>query len=143
MKLLRRILLTLVVVLALAYAGVVAYMYLNQRALQYSPAGEVVALANAGLPNAELVAIASGDGTANGWYQAPRAGMPLIIYYKGNSGSFSEEHERFEQFVADGYGFLSFDYRGFPMSPGTISRTISCRMRWQPSTGPMPRARRS
>lgn len=122
MKLLRRILLTLVVVLALLYGGVVAYMYLNQRALQYSPAGEIVALADARLPNAEPVAIASGDGTINGWYQAPRVGMPLIIYYKGNSGSFSEEYERFEQFVADGYGFLSFDYRGFPMSPGTISQ---------------------
>src|SRR5690606_37859594 len=41
---------------------------------------------------------------------------------KGNSKSFSEEHERFEQFVADGYGFLAFDYRGFPASPGEISQ---------------------
>ena len=33
-----------------------------------------------------------------------------------NSQSFSREHERFEQWTADGYGFMSFDYRGFPGS---------------------------
>ncbi len=122
MKLIVRLLLGSLVVLIVLYAAVVAYMYFNQRALQYSPAGEVVALAQAGLPFAEAVSIPSGDGTINGWFQAPQPGRPLIIYYKGNSGSFSEEHERFEQFVADGYGFLSFDYRGFPMSAGTISQ---------------------
>src|SRR5690606_23355887 len=39
-----------------------------------------------------------------------------------NTGSFTAEHERYEQFVADGYGFLAFDYRGFPASPGEISQ---------------------
>jgi fermentation-respiration switch protein FrsA (DUF1100 family) len=29
---------------------------------------------------------------------------------------------RYEAFVADGYGFLAFDYRGFPASPGEISQ---------------------
>ncbi len=122
MKLLVRLLVGSVVVLVVLYVAVVGYMYFNQRALQYSPAGEVVALADAGLPGAEPVSIPSGDGVINGWFQAPQAGKPLIIYYKGNSGSFSAEHERFEQFVADGYGFLSFDYRGFPMSEGTITQ---------------------
>lgn len=122
MKLFRRILAGLVVLLVLAYAGVVGYMYMNQRALQYDLQGEVISLADVALPGAEDVAIASGDGVVNGWYQAPRAGMPLIVYYKGNSGSFTEEHERFEQFVADGYGFVAFDYRGFPASPGAVSQ---------------------
>ena len=121
-KLFVRILVGIVVVLVIAYAGVVGYMYVNQRALQYTATGEVTALADTTLTGAEAVAIPSGDGVLNGWYQAPEAGRPLIIYYKGNSGSFSEEHERFERFVADGYGFLAFDYRGFPMSPGSISQ---------------------
>ncbi|UXN74967.1 hypothetical protein N8D56_08365 [Devosia sp. A8/3-2] len=81
-----------------------------------------MALASADLPQAVEVAIPSGNGTINGWYQPPQAGKPVIIYYKGNAGSFSSEHERFERFVADGYGFLSFDYRGFPLSPGLISQ---------------------
>ena len=119
MKLLVRILFGVLAVMLIAYAAVVGYMYFNQRTLQYFPDGEVVALADARLAGAEEIAIASGNSTINGWYQAPQPGKPLIIYYKGNSGSFSAEHERFEKFVADGYGFLSFDYRGFPMSSGT------------------------
>ncbi|GLQ11816.1 alpha/beta hydrolase [Devosia yakushimensis] len=122
MKLLRRIILAVLAVIVVLYAAVVVYMYVNQRALQYDPTGEVVALADAGLPQAQEVTIPSGDGVVNGWYQPPQPGKPLIIYYKGNAGSFSSEHERFEQWVADGYGFLSFDYRGFPLSPGTISQ---------------------
>lgn len=123
MKLVARVLQVGVMVLAIGYAGVVGYMYVNQRALQYDPEGPVIALTDTTLSGAAAVAIPSGDGVISGWYQAPRAGKPVIIYYKGNSGSFSDEHVRFEQFVADGYGFLSFDYRGFPMSAGTISQT--------------------
>ncbi|WP_193334652.1 alpha/beta hydrolase [Devosia beringensis] len=122
MKLVVRIVLGAALVVLLAYAGVFGYIYVNQRALQYSPAGPVVALADTALSGAEEVAIASGDGTINGWYQPPQAGRPVILYFKGNAGSFSEEHVRFEQFAAAGYGFLAFDYRGFPLSPGSISQ---------------------
>ncbi|WP_137153112.1 alpha/beta hydrolase [Devosia sp. FKR38] len=122
MKLLRRILLALGLLLVVAYGGALAYMYVNQRALQYDAEGPITPLADSGLTAAQAVAIASGDGVINGWYQAPQPGKPLIVFYKGNSGSFSKEHERYVQFVADGYGFLAFDYRGFPMSPGSISQ---------------------
>lgn len=121
MKLLRRIVLALLVLVVIAYAGAVSYMYLNQRALQYTATGEIVELGGTLLSSAEAVAIPTGDGVVNGWYQAPRPGMPLIVYYKGNSGSYSYEHERYEQFVAEGYGFVAFDYRGFPTSPGEIT----------------------
>ncbi len=121
MKLLRRLLLTALVLVVLLYAAIVGYMYVNQRALQYSATGSITALADAGLPGAEQLEIASGDGAITAWYQAPRPGMPTILYYKGNSGSFTYEHERYAQFVADGYGFFAFDYRGFPTSPGQIS----------------------
>lgn len=122
MKVLRRILIALLVLGVVAYAGVVGYMFVNQRALQYSATGEVLPLAATNLIGAEEIQIASGDGSVTAWYQAPRPGMPLIVYYKGNSGSFTQEHIRFTQFVADGYGFIAFDYRGFPASPGEISQ---------------------
>ncbi len=121
MKLLRRTLVTLLVLVAIAYACVVGYMFVNQRALQYSATGSITTLADAGLTNAEQLELPSGDGFITAWYQAPRPGMPTILYYKGNSGSFTYEHERYAQFVADGYGFFAFDYRGFPTSPGQIS----------------------
>ena len=123
MKLLLRVLLIAVVALVIFYGGVFGYVFVNQRALQYSPDGPITALADTELSAAEAVAIASGDGAVNGWYQAPQTGKPVILYFKGNSGSFSEEHSRFEQFADAGYGFLAFDYRGFPMSPGEINQT--------------------
>ena len=122
MKLLRRIAIALLVLVVVLYAAAVGYMYVNQRALQYVAKGEVTDLAETALPGAEDIAVPSGDGVVHGWYQAPQPGKPLIIYYKGQSGSFSREHARYEQFVTDGYGFVAFDYRGFPASPGSISQ---------------------
>ncbi|HEY4201740.1 MAG TPA: alpha/beta hydrolase [Devosiaceae bacterium] len=123
MKLLRRLLIGVVALVVVAYVGVLAYIYFNQRALEYFPNGEITQLAATPLTGATMVAIPTTDGaTVNGWYQAASAGKPVILYYKGNSGSFSEEHERYEAFVKAGYGFLAFDYRGFPESPGEITQ---------------------
>lgn len=122
MKLIRRIAVGLIALVVVLYAAVVGYMYVQQRALQYDAKGEITSLVDADVPGATEVAIASDGAVVNGWYAPPRAGKPLILYYKGNSGSFSAEHERYAQWVADGYGFLAFDYRGFPASPGTISQ---------------------
>lgn len=122
MKLLRRIAISLLVLVVVLYAAAVGYMYVNQRALQYDAKGPVTDLAETALAGAEEIAVPSGDGVVNGWYQAPSPGKPLIVYFKGNSGSFTKEHERYAQFVADGYGFVAFDYRGFPASPGSISQ---------------------
>lgn len=119
---LRRIVFAVIGLVVLGYAGVVGYMFLVQRDLQYVLAGEITPLARAGIAGAGAVTIPVGDGQAvNGWYAPPGEGRPVIVYYKGNSGSFSGEHERFARFVMDGYGFLAFDYRGFPASPGEIS----------------------
>lgn len=122
MRLFLRVLAGLVALLVIAYAGVVGYMYLNQRSLQYSASGEITPLDGTLLSRAEAVEIPSGDGVLAGWYEPPQPGKPLIVYFKGNTGSFTAEHERYEQFVAEGYGFLAFDYRGFPASPGEITQ---------------------
>lgn len=121
MKILRPALFTLLALALAAYAGAVAYMFFNQRTFQYDVTGEVFPLADAGLTGAEDVAISVGDAVVNGWYLPPQPGKPLILYYKGNAHSFSSESERFQAFASAGYGFLAFDYRGFPASPGTLS----------------------
>ena len=108
--------------IVLGYAVVVGYMFYFQRQMQYEPAGEITALASTAVTGAQEVTIPVGDSEVHGWFAPPTEGKPLILYYKGNSGSFSAEHERFAQWTADGYGFLAFDYRGFPMSPGEISQ---------------------
>jgi fermentation-respiration switch protein FrsA (DUF1100 family) len=123
MKIIRRLLIGLVAIALVAYVGVLGYIYLNQRALEYDTTGRMFELSETKLTNAQLVSIPSSDGSAvAGWYAPPAAGMPVILYFRGNSQSFSREHERYERFAADGYGFLAFDYRGFPGSPGQLTQ---------------------
>lgn len=123
MKVLRRIGIAIVVVAVAGYLTAVGVLYAKQRDFQYDAQGPVTALAKVALPDASEVAIATTDGASvTGWYEAPQAGKPIILFYKGNSGSFTEEHERYEAWARDGYGFLAFDYRGFPDSPGQISQ---------------------
>jgi fermentation-respiration switch protein FrsA (DUF1100 family) len=122
MKLLRRILIGVVAVGVLAYVAVLGVLYFFQRDFQYDRSGRMFELSETLLTNAELVSIPSADGSAvAGWYAPPRADMPVVLYFRGNAQSFSREHERYEQFVQDGYGFLAFDYRGFPGSPGEVT----------------------
>ena len=114
MKILRRIVLVLVLVVVVGYLAALGVLYFKQRDFQYDNVGPMTALASLQLPNAEAVAIPTADNAAvNGWFDPPTAGKPVILFYKGNSGSFTEEHERYEAWVKDGYGFLAFDYRGF------------------------------
>ena len=117
----KRIALGVFALVILAYGGLVAYLYFNQRAYFFFPDGEVIDLAEIGF-EAEPVRFPTADGESlNGWYAEPAPGFPVIVYYKGNSGSFSAEYSRYLAFQRDGYGVLAFDYRGFPASPGEIT----------------------
>jgi uncharacterized protein len=122
MKLFRRILTGVAVAVVVAYLGVIVLMYVFQRDFQYDRSGRLFELSETKLTDAEIVTIPSSDGlSVTGWYEPPAEGMPVILFFRGNSQSFSREHERFETWVGEGYGFLSFDYRGFPGSPGELS----------------------
>ena len=122
MNILSRVIIAAAVVAVLGYVGVMGDFFIRQRDFQYDRSGRLLELAETALTNAELVAIPTGGGASlGGWYAPPAAGKPVILDVRGNTGSFSREHERFEGFAADGYGFLGFDYRGFPGSPGEIT----------------------
>jgi uncharacterized protein len=120
---LRRGIIAVLAIIVVGYAAIIATLYFKQRDFQYAPAGEVTSLSDTLLTRTEAVSIPTGDDTVlAGWYAPPEPGMPTILYYKGNTGSFTAEHERYERFVEAGYGFLAFDYRGFPLTPGTLSQ---------------------
>src|SRR5690606_17197475 len=71
-KIVRRIFLGGLAVVIAAYAAVLGYMYVNQRALQYDTDGDITALSDAGITGAEMVAIPVGEGdVVNGWYAPP------------------------------------------------------------------------
>lgn len=126
MKIVRRIVLVLVVLIVVGYLAALGVLYFKQRDFQYDPNHPLTPLAETKLDPSKVqqVAIPTTDGAVvNGWYEPPSdAAKPVILFYKGNYGSFEGEHERYEAFVTGGYGFLAFDYRGFPASPGAITQ---------------------
>lgn len=118
----KRIALTAIAVVAVLYIVVLVLLYFNQRTLFYAPDGRLWEITETSVPAQAVTIPTEDDGALGGWFGPPRDGAPTIIYFKGNSGSFSSEHERFDAFSQAGYGFLAFDYRGFPASPGTITQ---------------------
>ena len=111
-----------IVFLISLYVGVLMFVNKNQRNMQYEPGSSAIALSDVKVERAKIVVISTGFLDVHGWYAPPIGNKPTIIYFKGNEGSFSEEYERLAEISKDGYGFLAFDYRGFPMSPGKINQ---------------------
>jgi len=104
------------------YGGLLAAMYLFQRALLYFPDATRTTPAQAGLPQAEEIVLTSADGERLiGWHVAPRGLRPVVIYFQGNAGGLNLRAERFGQIVADGTGLLALSYRGYGGSSGSPS----------------------
>jgi fermentation-respiration switch protein FrsA (DUF1100 family) len=110
-------------VLAVAgYAGLLALMYVFQRAMMYFPDAARVAPAQAGLPRAAEVTFASSDGEKLlAWFVPPDAGKALVIYFQGNAEGLAARVGRFTWLTADGTGLLALCYRGYGGSSGTPS----------------------
>ena len=112
----------LLIAVVVGYGGLVALMYLFQRALMYFPDPTHTLPAEAGLPQAEEVVLTSSDGEKLiAWHVPPRAGRPLLIYFHGNAGALDLRAGRFKWVVADGDGLLALSYRGYGGSSGRPS----------------------
>lgn len=102
-----------------AYGSVLAFLYLRQRSIMYLPDGNRVAPADVGLDRAEVLPIATRDDERLvGWFIAPAAGLPLLLYFHGNAGNLGDLAPRFRALSEHGLGLLAIDYRGFGGSSG-------------------------
>jgi fermentation-respiration switch protein FrsA (DUF1100 family) len=112
----------LVIAAVLGYGGLLALMYVFQRALMYFPDATHTLPASAGLPQADEVLLTSDDGEKLiAWYVAPRATKPVVLYFQGNAGASNLRAERFSWLTADGTGLLALSYRGYGGSTGKPS----------------------
>jgi uncharacterized protein len=112
----------LVITTVVGYGGLLALMFVFQRALMYFPDATHTLPAFAGLPQAEEVTLASDDGeTLIAWYVGPRGDKPIVIYFQGNAGALNLRAERFTWLTADGTGLLALCYRGYGGSTGKPS----------------------
>jgi uncharacterized protein len=107
------------IVLLFGYVGVVAVLYVVQRALMYFPDTERTPPAVAGLPAAQEILLDTADGERLiAWHVPPRGDRPVVLYLHGNGGALSHRAERFRVLTADGTGLVAVDYRGYGGSSG-------------------------
>lgn len=110
-----------VVLIALAcYLGLVAIMYLAQRALMYFPYTVRMTPEEADFPQASEVALTAADGVRIlAWTVPPKPGRPVIVYFHGNGGSLAHRVHRFRKLIDDGTGLVALSYRGYGGSDGS------------------------
>jgi fermentation-respiration switch protein FrsA (DUF1100 family) len=102
------------------YGGLLALMYVFQRALLYFPDAAHTLPAQAGLPQAEEVTLQSDDGERLiAWYVPAREAKKLVLYFQGNAGGLNLRADRFYWLTTDGTGLLALRYRGYGGSTGT------------------------
>ena len=116
---------------ALAFALVAfvfaAVLWYFQRSLIYFPFGNAPPPASVGLPDAEEVAVSTGDGERlRAWFLPSRdsggrtegAGAPTVIVFNGNAGHRGFRADLALGLQARGLAVVLFDYRGYGGSTG-------------------------
>ena len=107
---------------ASAYLGILLYMYLQQRSLQYLPSREGLSPQAVGLTGVSEERVNTPDGeTIVLWHAEPKPGHPTILFFHGNGGEISGRHDRMSFYQAQGFGALFVSYRGYGASTGKIS----------------------
>jgi fermentation-respiration switch protein FrsA (DUF1100 family) len=106
------------------YAGLIALMYVAQRALMYFPDTRRTAPADVGLPQAQEVVLDTTDGErVIAWHVPPRGDRPAILYFQGNGGAPRHRVARFRALADEGLGLVALAYRGYAGSSGSPSET--------------------
>jgi uncharacterized protein len=107
---------------AAAYIGIVLFMYVQQRSLQYFPSNSGLDPEAAGLTGVSEVTIVTPDGERIvAWYSPALAGQPTILFFHGNGGDLSDRAERLGFYKSRGFGALFVSDRGYGKSTGSIS----------------------
>lgn len=104
------------------YGGLLALVYVAQRAMMYFPERLHTAPADADFAQAEEVTLTARDGTRIlAWHVPTAEGRPVVLYFHGNGGALQHRVPRFAPLVADGTGLLALSYRGYGGSAGSPS----------------------
>ena len=109
-------------VAVVAYLGVLVFMYLQQRSLQYFPSRAGTPPEALGLSGVSEQRVKTPDGeTIVLWRADARPGMPTILFFHGNGGEISGRAPRMAFYQAQGFGALFLSYRGYGASTGSVS----------------------
>lgn len=118
--------LKLILVVAAAYALLVAIAFFAQKSLLYlpnTPGRELTASPSEIGLDYEDVAIVTGDGLSlHGWY-VPAPSSRVLLFFHGNAGNISHRLASIRQFHSLGLSILIIDYRGYGESEGEPSES--------------------
>ncbi|MFZ5691531.1 MAG: alpha/beta hydrolase [Pseudomonadota bacterium] len=111
---------SVLLVALVCYVGLVAVMYLAQRALMYFPYTVRIAPQDADFPQASEAELKAADGVRIlAWTVPPKPGKPVVLYFHGNGGSLAHRVSRFRKLIGDGTGLVALSYRGYGGSEGS------------------------
>jgi len=110
----------LLITAASGYFLFVTLLYVAQRSMLYHPVAAHILPAQANLPQAQEVVLATSDGEkVIAWHVPPRGDKPVVIYFPGNGEHIAWRVERDRALIADGIGVIALSYRGYGGSTGT------------------------
>jgi len=120
---LKHVLILLVLISGVIYAGIVGYMYANQDSLLYKPSGELPDPTAVGLADVDVISLPMSDGVVLTAWTAPAVteGAPTVLFFHGQSGNLGDRADRLREILDSGYGLFAPSYRGFPGSEGEPS----------------------
>jgi fermentation-respiration switch protein FrsA (DUF1100 family) len=113
--------LKVVIYLIAGYALFTGAIYLAQRRMMYFPAAHLPTPIEAGLGVAHTITLHTRDGLELiAWHIPPKAGGAnlTVVYLHGNGGNIAGRVHRARPLVANGYGLLMVEYRGYGGNPG-------------------------
>lgn len=112
--------LRLLTFLVVGYVVALLVLVIWQRKMMYFPSPPRGTAQAMGLTGAETLLLPTSDGqTIVAWYQPPKTGHRVYLYYHGNGGTLADRADLFGKMVADGSGLLAIDYRGYGGSTGS------------------------
>lgn len=119
-----RMLLNLLIMLTVAYLGVVLLVYFGQSRLVYFPEKPLSLTPGAIGLNYTSVNITTSDGeTLHGWWMSVPNAKGTVLFFHGNAGNISHRINYLAMFKRLGYNTLLFDYRGYGQSSGVPSES--------------------
>ena len=115
-------LVSIILYIVLGYAAFVGLLYILQRDFLYHPPTASTAQRHhAWLQGFKAIKIKTNDGlTLDSWFVKPEgAKKPVIVAFHGNADHAASMAYTLARPLADGYGILLLEYRGYAGNPGT------------------------
>jgi fermentation-respiration switch protein FrsA (DUF1100 family) len=102
------------------YFGVLAVLYVEQRAMLFPiPKAGRASPASSGFSEAEEDVLTTADGEkVIVWHVPARPAHAVVMFFPGNGDSLAGRVDRFRALTADGTGLVALSYRGYAGSTG-------------------------